>query len=139
MMSLPKNAGRRRGEAEGALAVNSPRKACAPQGPPWPWLRSSRLLPSGIYDSLLGQRWLAPPEMQALQIAEKGREAKGKVEKDPGWGLPRREACSSCHVPSCGTCSHLSRYGCCALGSLLHCPVTLCNSCCMVGRYFQTP
>lgn len=54
MMSLPKNAGRRRGEAEGALAVTSPRQAHTPQGPLWPQLRSSRLLPSGIYDSLLG-------------------------------------------------------------------------------------
>lgn len=71
MMSLPKNAGRRRGEAEGALAVTSSRQARTPQGLPWPRLRSSRLLPSGIYDSLLGQRWLAPPEMkQSWQKAE---------------------------------------------------------------------
>lgn len=70
-MSLPENAGRRRGEAEGAFAVTSPRQPCAPQGQPWPRLRSSRLLPSGIYDSLLGQSWLAPPEIkQNRQKAE---------------------------------------------------------------------
>lgn len=71
VMSLPKNAGRRRGEAEGALAETAPRRPQAPQGQPWPELRSSRLLPSGIYDLLLGQSWLAPPEIkQGWQRAE---------------------------------------------------------------------
>ena len=53
-MSLPTHARRRHGETEGALTVISPHQPCAPQGQPWPWLRSGRLLPRGIYDSLAG-------------------------------------------------------------------------------------
>ena len=64
MMSLPKNVGRRRGLRKGHSLRFLPSQPHAPQGQRWPWLRSSRLLPSGIYDSLFGQSWFAPPEIK---------------------------------------------------------------------------
>lgn len=71
VMSLPKNAWQRQGLRKGHSLRFRPSQPHAPQGQPWPRLRSSRLLPSGVYDSLPGQSWFAPPEMkQSLQKAE---------------------------------------------------------------------